>query len=157
MSHCLPARRARVAAATLAGLLAFLPGWAPQAQDEAEPADTLDLIVRVVDADPATGTLEISLFASAELFLKEPFLQTSGPVNEDGTYLARFGKLPPGEYAVVVVHDENDNGQLDTGFLGFGGESYAYSNDAKPLFGRPGFDEAKFAVTADTRIEITLE
>jgi uncharacterized protein (DUF2141 family) len=78
-------------------------------------------------------------------------------VNEDGTYLARFGKLPPGEYAVVVVHDENDNGKLDTGFLGFGGESYAYSNDAKPLFGRPGFDEVKFAVTADTHVEITLQ
>jgi len=146
-----------VAAAALAGLLTILPGRAPQGQTEAEPADTLDLIVRVVAADPPTGTLELSLFATADLFLEEPFLQTSGPVNEDGTYRARFGKLPPGEYAVVVVHDENGNGQLDTGFLGFGGESYAYSNDARPLFGRPGFDEAKFAVTTDTRIEITLE
>jgi uncharacterized protein (DUF2141 family) len=57
---------------------------------------------------------------------------------------------------VVVVHDENGNGKLDTGFLGFGSESYAYSNDAHPLFGRPSFDEAKFAVDADTRIEISL-
>lgn len=143
---------------TLAALLAALPGPAPLAQTAADDSsDDLDLIVRVVHADPPTGTLEISLFATEDLFLKEPFLQTSGPVNDDGTYLARFGKLPPGEYAVVVVHDENDNGKLDTGFLGFGGESYAYSNDAKPLFGRPGFDEAKFAITADTRIEITLE
>jgi uncharacterized protein (DUF2141 family) len=165
MSFRLPARGTAAAAARLAALLAallgLLPAGALQAQEadppDANPADELDLIVRVVHADPPTGTLEISLFASAERFLKEPFLQTSGPVNEDGTYLARFGKLPPGEYAVVVVHDENDNGKLDTGFLGFGGESYAYSNDAKPLFGRPGFDEVKFAVTADTHVEITLQ
>lgn len=160
MSFPLPVRPL-AAAVTLAAVLAVLPGRAPRAQQAAEPVDGpaehLDLIVRVVDADPPTGTLEISLFATADLFLKEPFLQTSGPVNDDGTYLARFGKLPPGEYAVVVVHDENDNGKLDAGFLGFGGESYAYSNDARPLFGRPGFDEVKFAVTADTRIEITLE
>lgn len=153
--------RLLAASVTLGTLLAILPGSAPRAEEAPQSVDAasddLDLIVRVVDADPPTGTLEISLFANEDQFLKEPYLQTSGPVNENGTYLARFGKLPPGEYAVVVVHDENDNGKLDTGFLGFGGESYAYSNDARPLFGRPGFDEVKFAVTADTRIEITLE
>jgi uncharacterized protein (DUF2141 family) len=120
-------------------------------------AQVADVSVRVVRADPATGTLEISLFNSAESFLREPYLQTSGAVNEDGSHMARFGKVPAGEYAVVVVHDENGNGKLDTGFLGFGGESYAYSNDARPLFGRPGFDETKFAVDADTRIQISLE
>jgi uncharacterized protein (DUF2141 family) len=120
-------------------------------------AQVADISVRVVKADPATGTLEISLFNSADTFLKEPFLQTSGPVNEDGSYSALFAKVPTGEYAVVVVHDENDNGKLDNGFLGLGGEGYAFSNDARPLFGRPPFDRAKFAVENDTRIEISLE
>jgi uncharacterized protein (DUF2141 family) len=138
-------------------MLALFPLFGRAAEEAAGQAETTDVIVRVVDADPAAGTLEISLFNSAETFLKEPYLQTSGAVNEDGTHVARFGKVPPGEYAVVVVHDENGNGKLDTGFLGFGGESYAYSNDAHPLFGRPSFDEVKFAVDADTRVEITLK
>ena len=116
-----------------------------------------DVDVRVVDANPATGTLEISLFNSAETFLKEPFLQNSGPVNENGGYSALFAKVPTGEYAVVVVHDANDNGKMDNGFLGLGGESYAFSNDARSLFGRPPFDRAKFTVQSDTRIEISLE
>jgi uncharacterized protein (DUF2141 family) len=120
-------------------------------------AQVADVSVRVVRADPATGTLEISLFNSAETFLQEPFLQTSGPVNEDGSYAALFAKVPTGEYAVVVVHDENGNGKLDNGFLGIGGESYAFSNDARPLFGRPSFERAKFAVENDTRIEINVE
>jgi uncharacterized protein (DUF2141 family) len=141
------------AAWAAAALLALIPAIGPA---EEQP-QLVDVIVRVVDADPVAGTLEISLFSSAETFLKQPYLQTAGAVNEDGTHVARFGKVPTGEYAVVVVHDENDNGALDTGFLGFGGESYAYSNDAHPLFGRPSFDAAKFAVDADTRIEITLK
>ncbi|RPH93529.1 MAG: DUF2141 domain-containing protein [Lysobacterales bacterium] len=142
-------RRARAAAA----LLALLPVIGQAATGD----ESFDLTVRVVDADPVTGTLEISLFSSAEAFLKQPYLQTSGTVNEDGSHQALFAKLPPGEYAVVVVHDENGNGKLDTGFLGFGGESYAYSNDARPLFGRPSFDEVKFAVGSATRITISLE
>lgn len=120
-------------------------------------AQVADISVRVVGADPATGTLEISLFNSADTFLKEPFLQTSGPVNEGGSYATLFAKVPTGEYAVVVAHDENDNGKLDNGFFGLGGEGYAFSNDARPLFGRPAFDRAKFAVGNDTQIEISLE
>lgn len=116
-----------------------------------------DIVVLLTEGEPATGTVEISLFNSSENFLVNPYLQTSGPINEDGSYTARFGKVPPGDYAVVVVHDENDNGKLDTGFLGFGGETYAFSNDVRPLFGRPGFDEASFRVDSDTRIHITLD
>jgi uncharacterized protein (DUF2141 family) len=149
-------RRSAWAAATLLALLPAIGLAAMQAEQQAETrtagdaedrADIIDVTVRVVDADPVTGTLEISLFNSAETFLKQPYLQTSGAVNEDGTHVARFGKVPPGEYAVVVVHE---------GFFGFGGESFAYSNDAHPLFGRPSFDEVKFAVNGDTRVEISL-
>jgi uncharacterized protein (DUF2141 family) len=139
----------RPAAWLLVSLLALLPATGL--------AEVVNIGVRVVKAEPATGTLEISLFNSAETFLKQPYLQTSGPVNEDGTYNALFAKVPPGEYAVAVVHDENDNGELDNGFLGLGGEGYAFSNDARPLFGRPAFERAKFTVEIDTSVEISLE
>jgi uncharacterized protein (DUF2141 family) len=153
------ARSARIGLLSLSLLLPLtVPAQegAPEPEDAVSSAELFDIIVRVVDGEPATGTLEISLFNSAEFFLQNPYLQTSGPINEDGSYNARFGKVPPGEYAVVVVHDENGNGELDTGFLGFGGESYAFSNDVKPLFGRPSFDEVKFAVSGHTQIQIKL-
>ncbi len=120
-------------------------------------AESPDLVVNVSNAKPATGTLEISLFNSTETFMKQPYLQTSGPIKESGNYKALFGKLPPGEYAVVVVHDENGNGKLDTGFLGLGGESYAFSNDVRPFFGWPDFEDVKFSVQSDKQIEIVME
>ena len=116
--------------------------------------------VRVVVSglSPATGTVEISLFDSAESFMKEPYLQQSGPVDEDGSFETKFVSLPDGEYAVVVVHDANDNGKLDSGFLGFGGEGYGFSNNARSWFGWPDFEDAKIMVDQPaTLVEIDLD
>jgi len=120
-------------------------------------AQLAKLSVTIRGLEPATGKLEVSLFNSAESFLKKPLLQNSEPVdgNEETT---EFVGLVEGEYAVVVVHDENDNGVLDTGFLGFGGESYGYSNNAFSWLGRPSFNAARFTVGAeDQEIVIDLD
>lgn len=120
-------------------------------------AELPGVTVQVSNFSTTEGTVEVSLFDSAESFLVKPFLQHSGKVAENGTYSTRFASLPEGEYAVVVVHDANDNGQLDLGFLDFGGEDYAYSNQVRPWFGRPDFDEVKFAVgDTDVVLEIDL-
>ena len=114
--------------------------------------------VMVSGLSPATGTVEISLFDSAESFMKEPYLQQSGPVDEDGSFETKFVSLPDGEYAVVVVHDANDNGKLDNGFLGFGGEGYGFSNNARSWFGWPDFEDAKIMVDQPaTLVEIDLD
>lgn len=107
------------------------------------------LTVTVHGLVPATGTLEVSLFNSAETFMHKPFLQRSEPVAGKEEITVAFAGLLAGEYAVVVVHDENGNGALDTGFLGFGGESFGYSNDAATWRGRPDFEAARFTLGAD--------
>jgi len=114
--------------------------------------------VMVSNLSPVTGTVEVSLFDSAESFMVEPYLQQSGTASEDGSFETEFVSLPDGEYAVVVVHDANDNGKLDSGFLGFGGESYGYSNNASSWFGRPDFKDAKIMVNQPgTLVEIDLK
>jgi uncharacterized protein (DUF2141 family) len=121
-------------------------------------AESSGVRVLVSNLSPVTGTLEITLFDSAESFLKEPYLQQSGKADEDGNLEVEFVALPAGEYAVVVVHDENDNGKLDSGFLGFGGENYGYSNNIRPWFGRPDFEDAKFTVDQpETVVEIDFD
>jgi uncharacterized protein (DUF2141 family) len=112
----------------------------------AASAELPSIKLTVSGADPATGTIEATLFNSTEDFLMEAFLQESGEVAEDGSVSAEFVGLAAGEYAIVVVHDANDNGVYDAGMFGFGGESVAYSNDASSWLGRPGFDDAKFTV-----------
>lgn len=112
----------------------------------------------VSGADPASGTIEATLFNSAQDFLLDAYLQESGEVAEDGTFEVEFAGLEEGEYAIVVVHDANDNGVYDAGLFGFGGESVGYSNDASSWLGRPGFEDAKFTVDrAGQTVHITLD
>ena len=112
----------------------------------------------VTGADPATGTIEASLFNSAETYLVEPELQQSGEVSEDGTFEAEFAGLLEGEYAIVIVHDANGNGVYDAGLFGFGGESVGFSNDASSWLGRPDFEDARFTVEeAGQTVTISLD
>jgi len=121
-------------------------------------AQLAKLTVTIRGLEPATGKLEVSLFNSAESFLKKPLLQNSEPVDGNEEITTEFVGLVEGDYAVVVVHDENDNGVLDTGFLGFGGESYGYSNNAFSWLGRPSFNAARFTVgSEDQKIVIDLD
>lgn len=54
-----------------------------------------------------------------------------------------FEKLPPGIYAIAVLHDENGNAVLDTGAFGIPKEGIAVSNNITKFFRAPTFDEAK--------------
>jgi len=116
------------------------------------------LTLTIQGLEPPTGTVEVSLFNSAETFMKKPVLQRRLPVNGKNELTIEFSGVLDGDYAIVVVHDENDNGVLDTGFLGFGGEKYGFSNNATPWVGRPSFDAAKFSIgDEDVKIAIKLD
>lgn len=116
------------------------------------------ITVQVTGLPSAEGTVEVSLFDTAENFLVEPYLQHAGVGDENGNYETRFSALPEGEYAVVVVHDANGNEQLDTGILGFNGEAYGFSNNVRPWFGRPSFDDAKVLLEQEeVVVEIDLD
>jgi uncharacterized protein (DUF2141 family) len=55
-----------------------------------------------------------------------------------------FESIPSGTYALVVLHDENMNGKLDTNWLGIPREGYGFSNDAKAALRAPSFSDASF-------------
>jgi uncharacterized protein (DUF2141 family) len=56
-----------------------------------------------------------------------------------------FEAIPPGTYALAVIHDENSNGKLDTNLLGIPTAGYGFSNDATALVGTPSFSDASFS------------
>ena len=121
-------------------------------------AELTKLTVVVSGIEPSTGTVEVSVFNSAETLMQKPVLQKPRKVDGHTETTFVFAGMLEGNYAVVVVHDENGNGVLDSGFLGFGGENFAYSNDARSWLGRPSFEDASFTVsTDDVEILIGLE
>ena len=68
-----------------------------------------------------------------------------------------FAVTLPGDYAVAVYHDENDNHHFDKNFLGLPAEGYGFSNDAPTFLGPPSFAAARIGVhPGDNRILIRL-
>ncbi|WP_231370315.1 DUF2141 domain-containing protein [Sphingomonas phyllosphaerae] len=60
----------------------------------------------------------------------------------------RFTALPRGDYAVAVIHDENDNKKLDT-FAGIPKEGFGFSRNPAIRFGPPRFAAARFTLATD--------
>jgi uncharacterized protein (DUF2141 family) len=67
-----------------------------------------------------------------------------------------FGELPPGTYAVSVMHDENDNRKLDKNFLGIPTEGYGVSNNKTHAMSSPTWDESKFTVEKGKDVTLTI-
>ena len=77
-------------------------------------------------------------------------------VEAAGSLPVTFEELPPGRYAVQVLHDANDNGKLDTNIVGMPTEGYGFSNNPQ-VMRKAHFDEAVFEVPAEgTAINIAL-
>ena len=56
----------------------------------------------------------------------------------------QFENIDFGTYAIAIYHDENNNGKLDSNFIGIPKEGTGASNNAKGKFGPPKFEDAKF-------------
>lgn len=103
--------------------------------------------VKILNIKNSTGSVACALFESPTGFPIE-FLRsaTNVMVIKIRKTQARcdFEDIPPGKYAIAVIHDQNVNGKLDTNFLGIPTEGYGFSKDAKGLSSAPSFSAASF-------------
>lgn len=67
-----------------------------------------------------------------------------------------FVDVPPGVYAIGVVHDINMNKTMDYNFIGWPQESYAVSGKPHHL-GWPTFEKAKFNLKDKLTIKLKLK
>jgi uncharacterized protein (DUF2141 family) len=66
-----------------------------------------------------------------------------------------FQDIAPGRYALVIAHDENMNGKLDTNWLGVPTEGYGFSNDVKVWLSAPSFSAASFPFDGEN-LDLTI-
>ena len=113
-------------------------------------APAASLTVRIDGVRVQSGQLLVSVISSAEAWdgAGRPAAATARPPGESAAMDIEFADLPPGDYAVRVLHDENGNGRMDSNPLGMPLEGYGFSNN--PMVMRPAtFDEARFTVGDD--------
>jgi uncharacterized protein (DUF2141 family) len=143
---------ARLAGLILAGAAAAAPAPAP-AQSPCP-----GIHVKILDIRNSTGSVACALFESPEGFPIE-FLRSATNVMvikvRKSQARCDFEDIPPGIYALAVIHDENMNGELDTNVLGIPKEGYGFSNDARAWFGAPSFPDASFPYDGRT-LDLTI-
>jgi uncharacterized protein (DUF2141 family) len=103
--------------------------------------------VKILNIRNSTGTVACALFEAPDGFPGE-YLRSATNVMVIKIRKAQarcdFEDIPPGTYAMAVVHDENMNGKLDTNWAGIPTEGYGFSINARAVLGAPSFSEASF-------------
>ncbi len=110
-------------------------------------AGDLEIVVEAIRNDAGKVLAALHAGAGAGTFPDaEGAVAAQWATAAPGDHRFVFTDLPAGEFAVAVFHDENDNGELDSNFLGIPTEGYGFSRNATGTFGPPGFSHAAVEV-----------
>ncbi len=115
----------------------FILGWSMA-------VSAAGLTVRL-DNPPPAGPVVFVLFDSANAFgdFRDPVKIFRRPL--DGRDLYKIENILPGEYALLVYHDENNNERIDKNFIGIPKEPLGFSNRYQPK-GPPSYSRAVFVL-----------
>lgn len=138
---------------TLSALTTLLGGTLALAAGEAN----LKVVVTNVQGD--RGEIVVWVYDDADDWLSDRYrTEKSVPVagNRSGDSVTLELLLPPGEYALSVFQDENNDRKLERNFIGMPKEPAALSNNLRPKFGPPRYKGATFII-GTTPVEQKLE
>ena len=113
------------------------------------------LTLDVVGMKEKKGNLLISVYNSAEDYLKKPVKTLTTPA--DALTKRVVLELDSGTYAVVIYQDLNSNGKVDRNFFRLPTEPCGFSRDARPKMGPPRYKPASFSLNEDTEIRIKIK
>jgi uncharacterized protein (DUF2141 family) len=146
---------------------AVAPTAAQPASDQATPTaatpvqGTSTLTIKIKGIRNAKGKIDVALYGSDKGFPLDPSSAVGmKQVDVDAktmTATVIFEKLPQGNYAATVMHDENLVGKMEFDASGVPLEGYGISNNPDSSQGPPNWDDSKFAVNkTDAAIEISM-
>ena len=122
-------------------------------------ADNFNLTVEIENLRNSKGVVQISLYNKdgsipdehyKNYFKMEKVNITSGKAE------CTFSHLPKGNYAVNILHDENNNGKIDKGLI-LPKEGIGFSNFTSiGLTNRPNFKKASFEFNQNKTIKVKM-
>ncbi|WP_339626144.1 DUF2141 domain-containing protein [uncultured Winogradskyella sp.] len=100
-----------------------------------------------------TGKVSFALHTK-DSFMKGPGVLNTETKIKDGKVEVTFKNVKPGNYAIMALHDMNENNRMDFRENGMPLEDYGMSNNVMS-FGPPQYNDAKFTV-AKTDIKLNI-
>lgn len=120
---------------------------------------TYSLTIQVDELRNSKGVVQFALYNKDGTIPDENFesyykIGTSDIRNRSSIFV--FSNLPAGRYAVNILHDENENGKIDKGFI-LPVEGVGFSNyESIGLSNRPKFSKASFELNENTSKKVTI-
>ncbi len=123
------------------------------------PVTNQNLKVTITKLRSNNGVVLISLFKDGIGYpgdaLKAYGKEKAYIVDKSATII--FKSVPPGNYAIAILHDENNNQKMDKNMLGIPKEGYGFSNNASAPFGPPSYKKASFMHMANGETNIQVK
>jgi len=115
------------------------------------------LTVKVTGIENYNGEIELALYKDPKKFAKVGQTYRLVRIKPDNSTLTHeFKNLEQGKYAICLFHDENNNKVCDKNFLGIPTEAYAFSNNIRPRFSVPTFEECSTYLDKNKTFSIKL-
>lgn len=111
----------------------------------AQSQESITITATVENVHNSNGNVIFALH-NQTTFMKGKGVMNASSTIKDGVATVIFENVKPGTYAILVLHDENNNKQMDYAASGMPTEEYGMSNNFMG-FGPPMFSDAKFEVT----------
>ena len=120
-------------------------------------AENPELTIKISNIEKIKGEIKIGVFNKDKNFLKESGSIKNYSIKVDkNTETITITDLPKGEYAITMYHDENSDNECNRNFMGIPKEAYGFSNNFKPKFGPPKFNDCKFFLADDKVLNIRM-
>tara|TARA_R110002167_G_scaffold29977_8_gene99522 strand:- start:2558 stop:2977 length:420 start_codon:yes stop_codon:yes gene_type:complete len=127
----------------------LLAGFTANAQEV--QGITITVVIENVLSDKGTVLGSIH---TADTFMKGAGIMSTAAPAKVGEVWLTFENVSPGTYAVMVIHDANDNKQMDMEPNGMPKESYGNTGELA-MMGPPTFNASKFEVD-DSDLEFRI-
>jgi uncharacterized protein (DUF2141 family) len=118
----------------------------------AETVNSATVRVELTGLSKASGNIYIAVYDSDQTWLSDDTVLQQTVVIADalaGDIVSTELVLQPGEYAFSIFYDSNNNGKLDTNFIGIPKEPMALSNNARAKYGPPKYKDAVFVLGSE--------
>ena len=143
----------------LALTIVGVAGTSAARADACAPDAKTSLEISVSDIRAPIGNITITIYPG----IKNRFLKKRGKISRlrvkamSPVTIACMPVPSSGTYAVVLYHDENEDGEFNLSMIGVPQEGYGFSNNATGFLGPPSYDAVKFnAGEGITHLDISV-
>jgi len=123
------------------------------------PKTDNSISIKINKIESIKGNIQVSIFVNQKYFEDEkPYVKMVFPKKDyikNGVFNCDFN-LPNGTYGIVILDDEDSDGDMDYNFLGMPTEGYGFSNFIHKNLNRPIFSDFCFILNKKQDFNIKL-